>query len=381
MRTRLRWGLIGGGLGSQIGDAHRIAARMDDLFTLSAAALDVDPAKGKAYAVELGITDDRAYGNWRDMFEGERGRADRVDLVTVATPNVTHYEITRTFLGAGFDVLCEKPLTLDVAQAEDLVRIAAQHRRVCAVNFGFSGYPMVRQARAMVRAGDLGRIRVVVAEFAHGFHYDANDADNPRIRWRYDPKQAGGSAVLADAGIHALHMACYVLGQSIDELTAHFHSNIAGRQLEDDALLAIRFSGGTVGRLWTSAVAIGQMHGLNIRIFGEKGGLRWHQEQPNQLVWTPAALYPRTLERGGDGLYPAAARGSRIAVGHAEGMLEAFGNIYRDLYVAITTAQSGELSAAFDDPPAVEAGLEMVRAVHAAIASAKNGGRWTKLRD
>ena len=381
MRKRLRWGLIGGGLGSQIGEPHRIAARMDDLFTLTAGALDVNPAKGRAFAAELGIADDRAYGTWRDMFEGERGRADRVDLVTIATPNVTHYEIARTFLEGGFDVLCEKPLTLDVSHAEDLVRIAAQHRRVCAVNFGFSGYPMVRQARAMVRAGDLGRIRVVVAEFAHGFHYDANDADNPRIRWRYDPKQAGGSAVLADAGIHALHMACYILGQSIEALSAHFQSNVAGRQLEDDALLAIRFSEGTVGRLWTSAVAIGQMHGLNIRVFGEKGGLRWNQEQPNQLVWTPAAQYLRTLERGGEGLYPAATRGSRITVGHVEGMLEAFGNIYRDLHAVITTPRSRGSSVAFEHPPSAEAGLEMVRAVNAAVASAKNGSCWTVVRD
>ena len=206
MRDRLRWGMVGGGLGSQIGEAHRVAARMDGLFEFCAGAIDVDPAKGRADAIDLGVAEDRAYGSWQDMLARERGRRDRLDLVTVATPNATHFEIARPFLENGFNVICEKPLTLDVAEAEELVRIARECQRVCGVNFGFSGYPMVRQARAMVRSGELGRVRVVVMEFAHGFHADAEGSDNPRIRWRYDPKQAGDSAVFADAGIHALHM-------------------------------------------------------------------------------------------------------------------------------------------------------------------------------
>ena len=279
--------MVGGGLGSQIGVAHRVAACMDGLFEFSAGAVDIDPAKGHADGIDLGLPKDRTYGTWREMLHAEMQRSDRLDLVTVATPNATHFEIVRAFLDSGFNVLCEKPFTLDVAEAEELVRLAREKESVCGVNFGFSGYPMVRQAKAMANAGELGRVRVVVMEFAHGFHARSDDADNPRIRWRYDPKQAGQSAVLADAGIHALHMGGYIIGQSVAEVSADFASCVQGRLLEDDAALQIRFSDGTIGRLWTSAIAVGQMHGLTIRIFGEKGGLRWRQEEPNQIIWSP----------------------------------------------------------------------------------------------
>lgn len=379
MHQPLKWGLVGGGQGSQIGDAHRFAARLDGLFTFDAGALDIDPARGKAYAVELGIAADRAYGSWQEMLEGESARDDRVDLVTVATPNATHYKIARALLDKGFHVLCEKPMTMIVEEAEELEAFAAERGRILAVNFGYSGYAMVRQARAMVANGDLGKVRLVVAEFAHGFHGDAADADNPRIRWRYDPAQAGVSSVLADAGIHALHMASYVIGQPVESVAADFVSCVEGRRLEDDALLALRFTGGTVGRLWTSAVAVGQVHGLNIRVFGEKGGLRWHQEFPNQLYWTPLGEPTQTLERGGAGLYPAADRASRITVGHAEGLFGAFGNIYRDLHEAITAARAGETSPALSGLPLARAGVETVMAVHAAADSAKQGGKWITL--
>src|SRR6185436_4513937 len=182
---KLSWGLIGGGEGSQIGGTHRIAAGLDGQFEFAAAALDVDPARGRDFAVRLGLAEDRAYGDWREMLAGESGRADRIDLVTVATPNSTHHEITKAFLAAGFDVLCEKPLATTVEDGEDIVKTARDSGRVCAVNFGYSGYALVRHARAMVARGDLGKIRVVMAEFAYGHHADAADADNPRVRWRY----------------------------------------------------------------------------------------------------------------------------------------------------------------------------------------------------
>lgn len=374
---KLAWGLIGGGEGSQIGGTHRIAAGLDGQFALAAAALDIDPARGRDFALRLGVAEDRAYGDWREMLAGESGRADRIDLVTVATPNSTHHEITKAFLSAGFDVLCEKPLTTSVADAEDIVKTARDAGRVCAVNFGYSGYALVRHARAMVARGDLGRIRVVTAEFAYGHHADAADADNPRVRWRYDPKLAGISSVLADAGIHALHMACFVTGLNVETLSADFASTIAGRELEDDALLAFRMSGGTVGRLWASAVAIGRMHGLTLQVYGEKGGLRWGQEQPNQLYWTPLGEPTRTLERGVAGLSPEADRASRVTVGHAEGFFGAFGNIYADLAEVLQARREGRPP----DPlalwfPTAEDGLKSVAAVDAAVRSAKARGAW-----
>ena len=216
--------MVGGGRGSQVGGAHRVAACMDGLFEFSAGAVDIDPTKSRADGIGLGLSESRAYGGWREMLDAESpADLDRLDLVTVATPNATHFEIVRAFLEAEFNVLCEKPFTLDVGEAEELVRIARERKSVCGVNFGFSGYPMVRQARAMANTGENSEVKVVVMEFAHGFHARADDADNPRIRWRYDPQQAGKSAVLGDAGIHALHMGGYIIGQSIAELSADLH--------------------------------------------------------------------------------------------------------------------------------------------------------------
>jgi predicted dehydrogenase len=376
----MNWGLIGGGEGSQIGGTHRIAAGLDGAFRLAAGALDVDAARARDYAIRLGISPDRAYGDWREMLTGEKSRADRVSLVTVATPNSSHFEITRAFLLAGFDVLCEKPLTTTVQEAEEIVRIAREGGRICAVNYGYSGYALVRHARAMVARGDLGAIRVVVAEFAHGHHANAADADNPRIRWRYDPKLAGISSIVADCGIHALHMACFISGQKISSLSADFASTVPGRGLEDDAMVAFRMSGGAVGRLWTSAVAVGRMHGLNVQVFGEKGGLRWHQEQPNQLFWTPVGGSTSVIERGVAGLSPDADRASRVTVGHAEGFFGAFGNIYADLAEQLRAKREGRKP----DPlalacPSAEDGLRSVATVQAAVASARARGAWVDL--
>lgn len=374
---KLKWGLIGGGEGSQIGGTHRISASLDGRFELIAGALDIDPVRGRDYAIRLGVASDRAYGDWREMLAGEKGRKDRLDLVTVATPNASHHPITKEFLLAGFDVLCEKPLTTTVAEAEDIVRTARDNGRIVAVNYGYSGYALVRQMRAMIERGDLGKIRVVVAEFAHGHHADAADADNPRIRWRYDPKLAGVSSVVGDCGIHALHMACFVTGQSITTLSADFAATVAGRELEDDAAVAFRMSGGTVGRLWTSAVAIGRMHGLTLQVFGERGGLRWAQEQPNQLHFTPLGQPTRILERGSAGLAPLADRASRSPVGHAEGFFVAFGNIYADLAEVLRARRENRspdpLSLCY---PTAEDGLRSVAAVDAAARSAKSGGTW-----
>jgi predicted dehydrogenase len=269
-------------------------------------------------------------------------------------------------------------MTMTVEEGRDLVEIAKRADRLLAVNYGYSGYPLVREMRAMIVDGRLGHIRVVVAEFAGGFMADAAHADNPRVRWRFDPKQAGVSAVSVDAGIHALHMACFVTGQSISSVSSDFAHGIAGRELEDDSLTAFRMSDGTIGRAWASGLAIGRTHGLTLQVFGETGGLRWTQEQPNQLYWTPLNEPTRILERGATGLSPAAERANRVTVGHAEGMPFAFANIYRDLGDVI---QSRALGTPPDplalDYPSAEDGLHSIAVIHAMADSAKNGGRWT----
>ena len=378
---KLKWGLIGGGEGSQIGPAHRLGAGLDGYFEFSAGALDHRPEAGREYGQRLGLAADRAYGNWQEMLAGETGREDRIDLVTVATPNATHFEITKAFLEAGFHVLCEKPMTMTVEEGEAIVQIAEKTGQICAVNYGYSGYSLVRHMRAMVARGDLGEIRLVKAEFAHGHHADAADADNPRVRWRYDPAQAGVSAQFADCGIHALHMASFVTGQEVTKLSADTVSCLASRELEDDAMVNFRMDGGAVGRLWTSSIAIGRQHGLGIQVFGEKGGLRWAQEQPNQLYWMPLNERLQVIERGESGLSPEADRSSRVTIGHAEGMPLAFANIYSDLAEAISARKENRpMDPAAGLYPNAEAGLRSMAAVFAVAASGKQDGTWVDAR-
>ncbi|SNS78807.1 Gfo/Idh/MocA family protein [Antarctobacter heliothermus] len=379
--AKLMWGMIGGGEGSQIGPAHRLGSGLDGAFDFVAGALDHRAEAGRAYGQRLGLASDRAYGDWREMLAGEQGRDDRIDLVTVATPNATHFEITKAYLKAGFHVLCEKPMTMTVEEGEEIVGLARETGRICAVNYGYTGYALVRHMRAMVARGDLGRVRMVVAEFAHGHHADAADADNPRVRWRYDPAQAGVSAQFADCGIHALHMASFVIGQELDRLSADTVSCIESRVLEDDAQVNLRFDGGAAGRLWTSSIALGRQHGLTLQVFGEKGGLRWAQEQPNQLYWMPLGGRLEVMERGGPGLSPEADRASRVTMGHAEGMPLAFANIYADLAEAIRARKEGrDMGPAADLYPRAEDGLRSMAAVFAVAQSGKDQGVWMDAR-
>jgi len=317
--TKLKWGMIGGGEGSQIGPAHRLGSGLDDLFDFTAGALDHRPEQGRAYAQRLGLTADRSYGDWKEMLDGERNRDDRIDLVTVATPNSTHYEITKAFLEAGFHVLCEKPMTMTVEEGEDIVKTAESTGSLCAVNYGYTGYSLVRHMRAMIARGDLGKIRLVNCEFAHGHHADAADADNPRVRWRYDPAQAGVSAQFADCGIHAMHMASFVTGQEVTKLSADIVS--------------------------------------------------W-QEQPNQLYWMPLNERLQIIERGESELSPEADRTTRVTIGHAEGMPLAFANIYKDLAEAINATKEGRaIDPAADLFPRASDGLRSMAAVKAVAES------------
>lgn len=377
---KLQWGMIGGGEGSQIGPAHRLGAGLDGLYDFAAGALDHRPDVGIEYGQRLGLGD-RAYGSWQDMLEGEKKRDDRIDLVTVATPNATHFEITKAFLEGGFHVLCEKPMTMTVEEGEEIVKVAKATGQICAVNYGYSGYSLVRHMKAMVARGDIGKVRVVNAEFAHGHHADAADADNPRVRWRYDPAQAGVSAQFADCGIHAMHMASFVTGQEVTKLSADIVSCLEVRTLEDDAMVNFRMDGGAVGRLWTSSIAIGRQHGLGIQVFGETGGLRWSQEHPNQLYYMPLNGRLQVIERGEANLSPEADRTSRVTIGHAEGMPLAFANIYTDLAEAIDARKAGrEMDAAANLFPKAEDGLRSMSAVVAVAQSGQADGQWVDAR-
>jgi predicted dehydrogenase len=371
--TKLKWGLIGGGEGSQIGPAHRLGALADGLFDFSAAALDHRPDVGRNYAEKLGVPKNRAYGDWKEMLDNEVKRDDPIDLVTVATPNSTHFEITKSFLEAGFNVLCEKPMTMTVEEGEEIVKIADKVGKLCTVNYCYSAYPMVRQARAMVQNGELGKIRLIVTNFSHGHHGDADDADNPRVRWRYDKKMAGVSGQFADCGIHALHMASFIGNDEVEVVSADFASTIHGRELEDDAMVNFRMSSGIVGRLWTSSVAIGRQHGFDIQVFGEKGGLKWISEQPNQLLFSKVGKRTEIIEKGENNLHDDASRLTRVAIAHPEGFPLAVANIYVDIAASI----SGKIT---KNLPTSSDGLRSMAAVYAAVESAKNKGQWVDAR-
>ena len=371
--AKLKWGMIGGGEGSQIGPAHRLGAQADGNFSFTAGALDVDAEKGRAYAQSLGVAPGRAYGDWKEMLAGERNREDRLDLVTVATPNNTHFEITKAFLEAGFNVLCEKPMTMTVEEGEEIVRIAEATDSICAVNYCYSAYPMVRQMKAMVAAGDLGAIRCVVANFSHGHHAAGDDAENPRVRWRYDPAQAGVSGQMADCGIHAMHLATFIVGDEVRSLSADFASTVTGRVLEDDAMVNFRTTSGIVGRLWTSTIALGRQHGLDIQVFGEKGGFRWASEQPNQVYYHKLGGRVEIIEKGEAGLSEDAARLSRVAIAHPEGFPLAVANIYVDLAARL----NGQVQGNF---PTAQDGLRSMAAVYSSVASAAEQGAWVDAR-
>ncbi len=374
---RIQWGLIGGGKGSQIGPVHRIGAIIDGRYEFLAGAVDIDPHAAKSFGAELGLDPGRCYASWQEMLEKEARKERRLDLVTIATPNSTHFDISKAFLEAGFNVLCEKPMTMNVTQAENLYLTAKKTDKICAVNYGYSGFSLVREMKSMIDKGLIGSIRLVKVEFAHGHHADARDDSNPRVRWRYDPTQAGESAVMADCGVHALHMACFVTGQEVTEVSADFVSTVQSRELEDDAMVNFRMSGGTIGRLWSSAIAIGRQHGLTIQVFGEGGGLSWKQEKPNQLYHMPLDGRVQIIERGDSRLSKIAQQASRITIGHSEGMPLAFANIYLDLADAIEARKAGVSK--FEKPlyPDVEDGLRSVAAIHAAKASSLKKGQWS----
>jgi len=371
--TKLKWGMIGGGEGSQIGPAHRLGALADGLFEFSAAALDHRPDVGRTYAKSLGISEDRAYGDWKEMLTREKNREDRIDLVTVATPNSTHFEITKSFLEAGFNVLCEKPMTMTVDEGEEIVKIASKSGKLCTVNYCYSAYPMVRHARDMVQNGELGKIRLIVTNFSHGHHGNAEDANNPRVRWRYDPQMAGVSGQFADCGIHALHMASFIGNDEVESVSADFASTIKGRKLEDDAMVNFRMSSGIVGRLWTSSVAIGRQHGFDIQVFGEKAGLKWKSEHPNQLIYSKVGNRTEIIEKGENNLCEDALRLSRVAIAHPEGFPLAVANIYVDIAATLKGDKRANLPTASD-------GLRSMAAVYSATESAKNNGKWTDAR-
>ncbi len=373
---RLRLGMVGGGTGSYIGESHRVAARLDDRYTLLAGCLGSTPDSAARGAREIGL--ERSYATYQEMIAAETAREDGIEVVIVVTPNNSHHPICKAFLEADIDVICDKPLTTSVAEARDLVQASRQTGRFLGVTYTYCGYAMVREARALVAAGTLGAIRVIHSEFSSGWMSTAIEKeDHKQAAWRADPAISGPTLVVGDLGSHAFHLGEYVSGRRATALSADLHTFVEGRELEDNAQITLRYEDGARGALWTSVVAAGENVGLRLRVYGEKGHLAWDQHAANTLTLAMAGEPPRLLDRGG-GAAPATQRASRVFAGLAEGFFEAFANLYTD-YADVIAARRADTD---PDPlalwsPDVEEGARGVNFVRTVLESAAKDGAWT----
>lgn len=377
-RRRLRLGMVGGGPGSNIGETHRQAARLDRRYTLVAGVFATDAERSRRFAASLDIDPARQYGSWQEMAEQEARRADGIEVVSIMTPNNSHYAIAKAFLEQGIDVICDKPLATELVQALELRELACRTGLVFGVTYNYSGYPMVRQARAMVRGGELGPIRMVQVEHASGWASTLLEAEgHKQALWRTTPSIAGRSTVVGDLGTHAHHLARYITGLEVTEVSAELSTLVPGRQTDDNGHIKLRFDNGAKGMMWVSMVAVGHLHGQRIRVYGEQGSLEWVQEQPNDLILRPANGPHQVLSRGTPYLSPLAKRGTRLWAGHPEGFIDAFANIYTDIADAILARRdgltAGELAYTF---PTVEDGALGVKFIDAAVESNEQDGRW-----
>ncbi|MBK8770452.1 MAG: Gfo/Idh/MocA family oxidoreductase [Rhizobiales bacterium] len=382
---RIRLGMVGGGQGAFIGAVHRLAARMDDEYEFVAGALSADPKKAAASAADLGLDPSRSYGSFEEMAKAEAKRADGIEAVAIVTPNHVHVPAAKAFINAGIHVICDKPLALSLKEAKSLEALLAKRKDVIfALTHNYSGYPMIRQAKAMVAAGELGDIRLVQGEYPQDWLTTALEKTGQKqAAWRTDPKRSGAGGCVGDIGTHTYQLMCDVSGLAGAELAADLTSFVKGRALDDNANVMLRFKAkdGTSakGMLWASQVAPGNENGLKIRVYGTKGGLEWSQENPNLLWYTPFGEPKRLITRGGAGSGPAAGRVTRVPPGHPEGYLEGFANLYTEVARAIKAARAGKKADKDVTFPGIADGIAGMAFIEACVKSSKANGRWTKL--
>ncbi len=378
----IRWAMVGGGKGSQIGYIHRSAALRDNNFQLVAGAFDINPERGMAFAAELGVAADRCYPDYKTMFEEEAKREDGIEAVSIATPNGMHYTVCKAALEAGLHVVCEKPLCFTSEEAEELVALAKEKNRVVGVTYGYSGHQMIQQARQMIKNGDLGDIRVINMSFAFGGYNYKIEETNPAAKWRFDPTKAGPSFALGDVGTHPLFIIeAMIPDMKIDNLMCTKDSFVEGRELEDNAFVIMKLKGsesvqeGAKVYCWASSINCGARHDHKIRVVGSKASIEWDDERPNQMTYELEGEPVRVLERGAGYLYPEARVEDRIGGGHAEGLFEAWANLYRRFAVAMDAANNGEEYGDFWYPN-VESGAQGVKWIEKCVESANNGACW-----
>jgi predicted dehydrogenase len=377
---KIRLGMIGGGEGAFIGAVHRLAARMDDHYELVAGALSSTAEKARRSGAALGLPADRIYDDFEGMAKAEAKRPDGIEAVAIVTPNHMHAGPAYAFLKAGIHVICDKPLTTSLAEAKKLKSAADKSGLIFAVTHNYTGYPLVRRAREMVSAGELGEIRLIQVEYPQDWLTGPTEATgNKQAEWRVDPKRSGAGGAIGDIGTHAFNLADYVGGLEVSELSADLTSFGAGRQLDDNVQIMLRYAGGARGALWASQVAPGNENGLRIRVYGTKGGLHWVQANPNEMLWSPLGQSTRIVTRGGPDSGAAAARVTRIPPGHPEGYLEGFANIYSEVAAAIKAARAGKKPPKGVHFPTIDDGVKGLAFIEAAVKSSKANGKWTKL--
>jgi predicted dehydrogenase len=371
---RLRLAVVGGGPGSVIGDVHRAGARLDGYYDIVASALSSDPERSRQKGRAIGVSEERAYSSWRELVESEAKRKDRVDVIAVMTPNDSHYEICSAALDSGFHIICDKPLTTDLASAVSLAQKVKRSGLEFCLTHSYTAYPMVRQARAMVRAGVIGSIRQLHLQYVQG--YLASDHVPPG--WRLDPTRVGGSMILIDIGTHAHHLGAYVTGLDLESLCADVGHVVPGRKVDDYVSMLLHYSNGARGSMWVTNAASGAEHGLCFRIFGETGGLEWYQEDPNRLVHRQRDAFDEILTRRPDSLVSEDARRvTRVQIGHPEGYIESFANLYSDFARTVAARMSGQRSHEIDRPfPTVDDGVKGLAFVKAAMESSAKR-EWT----
>ena len=376
---RLRLGMVGGGEGAFIGGVHRIAARLDDQFELVAGALSADPERARRSGALLGLDPQRVYAGYEQMAQAERQRPDAMDVVAIVTPNHLHAPVASAFLRSGFHVICDKPLALTLAEAVALRALARSTDRVFCVTHNYTGYPLVRHARAMVAAGELGTIRQVQVEYPQDWLAEPiEQTGQKQAEWRTDPARSGAGGCLGDIGTHAYNLADFVTGLRLEQLCAELSTFVPGRRLDDNVAMLLRYEGGARGMLWASQVAPGHENGLRLRVYGSKGGIEWVQADPNVLVHSPLGESRRLVTRGSAQTGPAAARMTRIPAGHPEGYLEGFANIYREAALAIRAVDAGQPVPPEVVFPGLDDGVKGMAFIEAAVKSSQAGGAWVR---
>lgn len=373
--ARIRLGMVGGGEGAFIGAVHRIAARLDDQFVLSAGALSSTPEKAARSAAAIGLA--RSYPDYRTMAREEAARADGIEVVTIVTPNDQHAAVAEAFLEAGIHVICDKPVTTTVADAHRLQAIAQARRRIFAVTYNYTGYPMVRQARRMVRDGELGEIRLVQVEYPQDWLTEPLETTGQKqAAWRTDPRRSGPGGCIGDIGTHAYQLAGFIAGMQPSQLCAELSTFVPGRALDDNVQIMLRYANGARGMLWASQVAPGNENALRIRVYGSRAGLEWQQEQPNRLQMSRFGEAPQIFSRGSGAAHADAARVTRLPAGHPEGYFEGFATLYSEIGHAIRAARDGRAPPAEVNFPTLEDGIHGVAFIEAAIRSSADGGLW-----